>query len=217
LGDFKNQKYKDDQVRRKERMVRDRFRFVPEPLDVGDERAVIEGKGKDWVIRANLGYRARPHDGIWATPPFLHNGSVPNLYQMLVPAASRSTKFYLGSTRFDPKHVGYETHGFQGAFEMDTTLPGNSNAGHEFRNLTLEELEDKPWDGNSSREERWSAVLCVPLEKLSLMSSEERWKLTRDVSEHALQDPNRKPVKGVLGPEFTEEQRWQLVEYLKTL
>ena len=33
----------------------------------------------------------------------------------------------------------------------------------------------------------------------------------------ALQDPKRKPVKGVLGPEFTEEQRWQLVEYLKTL
>ena len=33
-------------------------------------------------------YKAAPREGVWATPPFMHNGSVPNLYEMLVPAAS---------------------------------------------------------------------------------------------------------------------------------
>ena len=136
------------------------------------------------MIKANLGYRARPHDGVWATPPFLHNGSVPNLYQMLVPAASRSTRFYLGSTRFDPKHVGYETFGFQGAFEMDTSLPGNSNAGHEFRNLTLEELEEyDPGTALKSRRALGRRALRSSLEKLNVMSSEERWANWRAVSE----------------------------------
>ncbi len=197
----------------------DRYRSVPPELDLGDEQAVVEGRGKDWVIKANLGYRARSHDGIWTTAPLLHNGSVPNLYQMLVPAAARSKKFFLGSTRFDPKHVGYETYGFEGSFEMDTSLPGNSNAGHEFRNLTLEELEEgKPSEANATHEQRWAAVLPVAsLEALHLMSSEERWRLNREATKNYLNNPNKKSVKGVLGPEFTEDERRQLVEYLKTL
>lgn len=218
-GNYKDPKFKDEQERKKARMAWDRYRTVPEPLDLGDVRAVIERRGEDWVIKANLGYRARPHDGIWATAPFLHNGSVPNLYQMLVPAESRAKTFYLGSTRFDPRHVGFELDGFRGAFELDTTLPGNSNAGHEFRNLTLEELEGgKPWDGVSSREVRWAAVLgLASAEEYGRKSPEELWKLKHDATERALKDPQRLPVKGVLGPEFTDEQRWQIVEYLKTL
>src|SRR5262249_17411833 len=34
-------------------------------------------------------YKARPLDGIWATAPYLHNGSVPNLTELLKPAAQR--------------------------------------------------------------------------------------------------------------------------------
>jgi hypothetical protein len=208
--------YKDEDARRK-RERWDRYRTIPAPLDFGDERAIMEAKGKDWVIRANLGYRARPHDGVWATPPFLHNGSVPNLYQMLVPASKRSPRFYLGSTRFDPVHVGYETIQFDGAFEMDTTLPGNSNAGHEFRNLTLEELEPQKWDGKSTPEDRWAAVLGVTPQQLSSMTPEGRWRRTREASKKRLEKVGSPPIKGVLGPEFTDEERWEIVEYLKTL
>ncbi len=43
-------------------------------------------------------YKAAPREGVWATPPFMHNGSVPNLYEMLVPAAKRTKKFYLEET-----------------------------------------------------------------------------------------------------------------------
>jgi hypothetical protein len=76
-------------------------------------------------------YKAGPRDGVWATPPFLHNGSVPNLYEMLLPANERTKKFYIGR-EFDPVKVGVDTSGKSGTFLLDTSLPGNSNAGHSF-------------------------------------------------------------------------------------
>ncbi len=47
-------------------------------------------------------YRARPLPGIWATAPFLHNGSVRTLAELMTPAAERETEFTVGSTAFDP-------------------------------------------------------------------------------------------------------------------
>ncbi|KDR38186.1 di-heme-cytochrome C peroxidase [Caballeronia glathei] len=78
-------------------------------------------------------YKAAPRDGVWATPPFMHNGSVPNLYEMLIPAKERTKKFYVGR-EFDPVKVGLDTSGKSGTFLLDTSLPGNSNAGHSFEN-----------------------------------------------------------------------------------
>ena len=214
-------KEQDDQpAHRDERMKYDRYRSVAPELDYGDLATILSGANMDQFIAANLGYKARPLDGIWATPPYLHNSSVPNLYEMLVPAARRFAKFYLGSTRFDPKHVGYETHQIPGAFEIDTSKAGNHSTGHEFRNLTLDELEEKQgktWDGRSSRDERWAFVLGLDLERYGAMSAIQRWELTREVSRRALASPIGQPLKGVLGPEFSEEERWQLVEFLKTL
>lgn len=77
-------------------------------------------------------YRARPLNGIWATPPYLTNGSVPNLYQLLLPPRQRDKKFYVRSKEFDPINVGYETKKVAGAFMFDTSLPGNRSIGHEF-------------------------------------------------------------------------------------
>jgi hypothetical protein len=77
-------------------------------------------------------YMPRPLNGIWATPPYLHNGSVPNLYALLSPVAERPTTFYLGNREYDPEHVGYRTGKFPGGFEFDTTIRGNRNTGHEF-------------------------------------------------------------------------------------
>ncbi|HXW25594.1 MAG TPA: di-heme-cytochrome C peroxidase [Xanthobacteraceae bacterium] len=78
-----------------------------------------------------LAYKARPLDGIWATAPYLHNGSVPNLYQLLLPAKDRMKRFFVGTRDFDPVNVGFVTDGREGAFEFDTSLPGNSNVGHD--------------------------------------------------------------------------------------
>lgn len=85
-------------------------------------------------IRALLQYKARPLDGVWATPPYLHNGSVPNLYALLSPVAERPTVFYLGNREYDPINVGYRTEKFSGGFRLDTSIRGNSNSGHEFKN-----------------------------------------------------------------------------------
>lgn len=80
------------------------------------------------------GYKARPLDGIWATAPFLHNGSVPNLWALLSPIdeGERPEKFCLGSRAFDPVKVGFSTDCGKGLFELDTSIDGNRNTGHEF-------------------------------------------------------------------------------------
>jgi cytochrome c2 len=77
------------------------------------------------------GYKASPLDGVWATAPFLHNGSVPNLYELLRPAKERQAQFNLGRG-FDPVKVGVETSEQIGTAVFNTALPGNSNAGHSF-------------------------------------------------------------------------------------
>jgi hypothetical protein len=106
------------------------------------------------------GYKANPHEGMWASPPYLHNGSVPNLYELLLPASQRSKTFFVGS-EFDPVKVGVDTSGNSGKFLYDTSLTGNSNTGHSF--------EDGP-RGN-----------------------------------------------GVIGRLLTDDERWALIEYMKTL
>lgn len=75
-------------------------------------------------------YKAAPRDGAWSIGPYLHNGSVPNLFELLSPAKERSESFYLNS-QFDPVKVGISTSQKSG-FKFDTKLTGNSNAGHSF-------------------------------------------------------------------------------------
>jgi hypothetical protein len=79
-------------------------------------------------------YKARPLQGVWATAPYLHNGSVPTLYEMLVPAEKRSKRFFISRMNFDPIAVGLVKQPLvnQG-FWYDTSIPGNLNIGHEFR------------------------------------------------------------------------------------
>ncbi|MBZ5679144.1 MAG: DUF2235 domain-containing protein [Acidobacteriia bacterium] len=83
-------------------------------------------------VRAPLAYKARPLNGIWATPPYLHNGSVPNLFELLSPTSERSRTFYLGNKQFDPVKLGLNTDPLKGASRFDVTQTGNFNRGHEF-------------------------------------------------------------------------------------
>jgi hypothetical protein len=85
-------------------------------------------------IRAPLAYKARPLDGIWATPPYFHNGSVPTLFDLLSPAHERKS-YSLGTRDFDAENVGLKIEATPGLTALDTTKQGNLNGGHEFSNM----------------------------------------------------------------------------------
>ncbi|HXM43674.1 MAG TPA: di-heme-cytochrome C peroxidase [Bryobacteraceae bacterium] len=135
-------------------------------------------------------YKARPLAGIWATPPFLHNGSVPNLYQLLLPAGKRIKTFLTGTKDFDVKNVGYVLKPLtERGFVFDTAIAGNSNSGHEFSGTA------------GSRALPPTGAACV--------ANEDAQTVVIDAKDMP------PPRDGVLGPEFTDEQRWAIIEYLK--
>jgi hypothetical protein len=109
----------------------DGLKKLPEALP---KRAEWDGYRPN-SFRAPLGYPARPLRGYWATSPYLHNGSVPNMYQLLSPVEERDKVFYLGNTEYDPQLMGYSTAQQSGLFKFDIRISGNANRGHEFRDL----------------------------------------------------------------------------------
>jgi hypothetical protein len=115
----------------------------PLPPLTEPERQRLNGYMPD-ELRADLAYKVRPLNGVWATPPYLHNGSVPTVYALLSPIEERPTKFYLGNREYDPVNLGYKTDYLKNGFEFDTSIRGNSNSGHQFRK---EYDENKPVKG----------------------------------------------------------------------
>lgn len=137
-------------------------------------------------------YKARPLNGIWATAPYLHNGSVPSLYELFMPSCSdeeiasgkvcRPNRFIVGGRELDPIKVGFVQRDpveYPGLFVFDTRLPSNSNKGHEY------------------------AAGVTPVFVL-------------DARGRPVKDAEGKPQMRTLTP-ITPEQRLALVEYLKTL
>ncbi len=128
--------------------------------------------GEDPVELNPKGYVAPPLDGVWATAPYFHNGSVPTLHDLLRPADQRPRFVRLGRLEFDPVKVGVKQPDLtgdsypdyvDGEFILDTARPGNRNTGHAFGASA---------NGNKT---------------------------------------------GVIGPEFTDQQRAAIIEFLKTL
>ena len=141
-----------------------RERYFKDTRMSKQQEQFYEGFGALDLPQVKLVYKARPLAGVWATAPYLHNGSVPTLYELLLPASQRSKKFFISRLDFDPVRVGLvgqplDRYGFW----FDTSIEGNQNIGHEFR------------AGYSGE-----------------------------------------PANGVIGPELTDEQRWDIIEYLKT-
>lgn len=81
--------------------------------------------------------KAGPLLGIWATGPFLHNGSVPTVYDLLSPPAERPAVFWVGGTEIDTERLGFVSAEAPGLFRFDTRRPGNSNQGHAFPRTPL--------------------------------------------------------------------------------
>ena len=94
-------------------------------------------------FRKTDGYANHPLDGIWARAPYLHNGSVPTLRDLLEPPERRPTTFYRGYDVYDQARVGFLTNvpeeNGRRFFRYDTSIPGNSNAGHVYGTTLAEE------------------------------------------------------------------------------
>lgn len=98
---------------------------------ISPERAAqLEVPNPQW--RSTGGYVSRSLAGVWASPPYLHNGSVPTIYDLLLPAAKRMVRFPLGHRDYDPRKLGFTTDVPQPQFVFDTTSQGNGNQGHEY-------------------------------------------------------------------------------------
>lgn len=139
-----------------------------------------------------VAYKARPLNGIWATAPYLHNGSVPSLYELFMPSCSdteiatgktcRPNRFTVGTRELDAINVGVvqrDPAQYPGLFVFDTRLPSNSNKGHEY------------------------AAGVTPVFVL-------------DAKGRPVKDAQGEPKMQVLPP-INDHQRLALVEYLKTL
>lgn len=86
-------------------------------------------------MRRSNGYLNTPLDGIWMRAPYLHNGSVPTLADLLTPPRKRPKHFYRGFNVYDQSKVGFrstddDARAIGSLYE--TSLPGNSNRGHEW-------------------------------------------------------------------------------------
>lgn len=115
---------------------RHRHDLITEGTVEGYNRTSKENYGwpQEWFIRKTKGYTAVLLDAVWLRTPYLHNGSVPTLADLLTPPAERPKVFHRGWDVYDPVKVGYVSSG-PGAdqhFRYDTSLPGNGNQGHTY-------------------------------------------------------------------------------------
>ena len=102
-----------------------------------NQNMIFAGYGEERFrhFRKTFGYANSPLDGLWLRAPYLHNGSVPTLRDLLEPSDKRPKTFYRGYDVYDQKKLGFvgdvsEEKGRK-YFLYDTAEPGNSNQGHE--------------------------------------------------------------------------------------
>ena len=127
---------------------------TPLPLaDVGTNRDRIDTWGKDFAVAANkvvggmgierkglveaplIGYNVQYLDGIWLRAPYLHNGSVPTLRDLLEPVDKRPKVFYRGYDLYDQVRGGFVSTGADAEREgtkFDVSQRGSGNGGHTF-------------------------------------------------------------------------------------
>ena len=140
---------------------------IPDTIKVGNYKPDTTAN----PYQSLLAYKARSLNGIWATAPYLHNGSVPTIYDLLLPIRKegdpdegeyRPNSFMVGSREFDPQKIGFRSEGYEG-FNFQTIKVGDYNTGHEYGATKTPQLD------------------------------------------------------GTILPPLTPRQRWDLVEYIKTL
>jgi mono/diheme cytochrome c family protein len=102
----------------------------------GASEAYTNYDGGYWefkTFKKTDGYASVLLDGVWLRAPYLHNGSVPTLADLLEPPERRTPVFWRGYDVYDPVRVGFVSTGPEAEARgtlFDTSRPANSNAGH---------------------------------------------------------------------------------------
>ena len=129
-------------------------------------------------LQINKGYKARPLNGVWATAPYLHNGSIATIYDLLSVSADRPTFVQLGSQAFDVRHIGIVQNSAveslnkknknipyrltpdysDGLFILDTRQPGNHNTGHIFDDISADNMPKGRIGRKLSEEEKFTII-----------------------------------------------------------
>jgi hypothetical protein len=114
----------------------------PNRVDVATREgidAINRLSGRGWLFdefRKTDGYLSSLLDGIWLRAPYLHNGSVPTLRDLLSPPAERPPAFYRGNDTYDQTDVGFvstvDREGLVRHVLFDTSRRGNGNGGHTY-------------------------------------------------------------------------------------
>jgi cytochrome c5 len=113
----------------------DRFnKFLAELEIAGYQASKMTG------LRSTQKYWAASMPGAWARSPYLHNGSVRTMAELLTPPNERAKTFHRGSRVYDPILMGFTD---EGSYVFDTSGPGNANTGHDYgTKLATEEKRD---------------------------------------------------------------------------
>jgi hypothetical protein len=80
-------------------------------------------------LRGTQKYWAPSLAGVWARSPYLHNGSVRTMQELLMPPPARAKTFQRGSREYDALAMGYTD---AGTYRFDMTATGNANTGHDY-------------------------------------------------------------------------------------
>ncbi|MCP5130489.1 MAG: hypothetical protein H6985_12995 [Pseudomonadales bacterium] len=138
-----------------------------------DASYIPKSSRKAWLedrpncLQVGQGYKARPLNGVWATAPYLHNGAIPTLMDLLSPPDERPDFVVLGDVEFDPVKVGIkqpaaarfrsdQKYNSDRFFVLDTSVKGNSNRGHEFSSA---------WDSTRPYNEQQKGVIGPELSR----------------------------------------------------
>jgi hypothetical protein len=117
---------------------------------MADHGEVEENSYRFKHFRKTNGYANLPLDGLWLRAPYLHNGSVPTLWDLLNPRTARPAFYFRGSDEYDWKKLGFKSESPTAAngtayFRYDTSEPGNSNKGHEGHAYGTDLSDDEKW------------------------------------------------------------------------
>lgn len=102
----------------------------------------INRTDENWYSPVGNKFAAKSLAGLWATGPFLHNGSISSFRQLLTDEKDRSKTILVGNLELDTNNLGFVQEAVWYGSSMDTTLVGNSNKGHSGKQFGTELSDD---------------------------------------------------------------------------